>query len=147
MLSLADLLKSIEDAEIDRTRSIEEKLVEEFLDMRNYNDNREIFDSRVYVKVVRQWQCTDTMVGLYAIFFDKEFAGFGYQQYQKGDMDFIWVSTDIANWVGDFIVKHYSPERRSILATIPDHFDFTKIIAQCDSHIIDELNYRQARDA
>lgn len=55
-----------------------------------------------YIPLV-QWLCTDTHVGLYAIFLQGEFLCYAFQPYRKSDYEFYWIDIKDADRVKEFL--------------------------------------------
>jgi hypothetical protein len=61
-----------------------------------YGDLPEDFDERVKAYYVIKWNCTDTWVGLMAIYFDDRLAGYSWQTARKSDTEYEFVSEELA---------------------------------------------------
>ncbi len=62
-----------------------------------------IFAERVKEVPLNTWMCTDTMVGLYAYFFDGQFVAISWKPYRKSAERLFWESEELAQWVKKFI--------------------------------------------
>ena len=56
-------------------------------------------------KDIYTWTCTDTKVGLYAIYLKDQLICYGYQQYRKSYMEFYWVSKEVYTKVSKFLAQ------------------------------------------
>ena len=61
-----------------------------------YHDMPEDFDERVKAYYVIKWNCTDTWVGLMAIYFDDRLAGYSWQTARRSDREYEFVSEELA---------------------------------------------------
>jgi hypothetical protein len=66
-------------------------------------------------KDIFTWICTDTDVGLRALYLDDKFICYSYQQYRKSDEEFYWVSKEVYDRVSKFVrslvdVDNYDPK-------------------------------------
>lgn len=52
---------------------------------------------------LQKWNCTDTWVGIRAIFFDGELVGMAEQQARKSDVNYSWLSQAHAHKVWDYL--------------------------------------------
>ena len=64
------------------------------------------YETRVKAYPVIKWICTDTHVGLEAIYFDGELVGCYYQQARKCDKEWEWVSQEAVTKLYQYIVSH-----------------------------------------
>ena len=69
----------------------------------NMHNGSDEFDERVTMFEVNAWMCTDTLVGVYAYYFDGEFVALSFQSARKNDKEFAWVSKEKADQVRKFI--------------------------------------------
>lgn len=60
-------------------------------------------DTRLKRFWLKKWYCSDTWVGITAIFFDGELVGMTEQVARKADMDFTWVNRESADKVWDYL--------------------------------------------
>ena len=65
----------------------------------------EELNKRIRAYPIYQWQCTDTWVGLKAIYFDGKPAGASYQSARKSSVNVRWLSLEIARAVREAILS------------------------------------------
>jgi hypothetical protein len=63
----------------------------------------EKFEERVKAAAINEWLCTDTMVGVYAIYLDGRFVALSFQSARKNDTTYYWNSTEDAKAMREFI--------------------------------------------
>lgn len=79
------------------------------------------WDDRVKQVAINEWYCTDTMVGLYAHFFDREFVALSFQEGRKCDCHIFWKSKADSKKVQDFILSIRGEEDNHISIINEDH--------------------------
>lgn len=79
------------------------------------------WDDRVKMVAINEWLCTDTMVGLYAHFFDREFIALSFQEGRKCDCHIFWKSKADSKKVQEFILSIKGEEENYISIINEDH--------------------------
>ncbi len=74
-----------------------------------------IFSERIKELSLNTWMCTDTMVGLYAYFFDGQFVAISWKPYHKSHAHLYWESEELAQFAKKFIdsllqEEYYKPK-------------------------------------
>jgi hypothetical protein len=87
-----------------------------------------VFSEHMKIVNIKNWMCTDTLVGFFAYFFDYELVCISFQPYRKSNMELHWVSKEAANKVKKFMLA-IMPERKKDLMMIDD--DLLVAIARC----------------
>lgn len=62
---------------------------------------------------IKTWMCSDTLVGYYAIYHDKELICVSHQPARKEGMEFQWVSEEVFNRIFIFLRSHISYDDNS----------------------------------
>ena len=81
-------------------------------------------DTRLKSYPVVDWLCTDTTVGLFAIYLDGVLVGMSFQSARKSDRTFKWVSQEAADHLRRVLLTYTSPEE---IAVIDPEEDFEPI--------------------
>jgi FPC/CPF motif-containing protein YcgG len=86
-----------------------------------------LFSDRIQQLPLNTWRCTDTMVGLYAYFFDGEFVAISWQPYRKSQTSIFWETPEHAHKVKQFIdtlrhIKDYNTPPM-LISNIEDDVD------------------------
>jgi hypothetical protein len=84
------------------------------------------FAERMKQVPIAEWICTDTMVGYYAYFFDKEFVAISSQLTRKSYTYFVWVSKEKANEIQDYII--YLNTDKKVLGNLTTFSESKEII-------------------
>jgi hypothetical protein len=137
MFTAADIVNSIADVPIKESYHVMSELLTEFIpnnynEFRNYDAEEMQFNARFGVKPVRQWTCTDTTVGLYAMFLDGEFVGFANQYYRKSGMTFGWLSIEIAQKIRELIIELFVRFEEPHFMTFSLDTDFEGVLKVCE---------------
>ena len=77
------------------------------------------FNKRMKVMPINTWICTDTLVGVFAYYFDGNFVALSFQSARKSDTFFHWVSKAEALSVREFI-RSLSDENEPLEITLLD---------------------------
>jgi hypothetical protein len=72
----------------------------------NFYSVPDALNERIKAYPISSWLCTDTSVGINAIYFDGEPAGSSSKQYRKDSLFVEWISEDIAKRVREAILEH-----------------------------------------
>ena len=60
-------------------------------------------DSKLLSYPVANWYCTDSYVGIYALYLEDELVGYTYQAARKSDIEYHWLNHDAVTKVSDYI--------------------------------------------
>lgn len=102
-MKLIDALKLVDRSE-QNEGSLEWFHFIESLSINVYNVPNDFYE-RVKTYWVMKWLCTDTWVGLQAIYLDGELVGMIWQPARKGEVDFQFVSAEVARKIRDYILS------------------------------------------
>lgn len=75
------------------------------LELYSFHGGPDDAQTRLRVYAVTEWLCTDTHVGLSAIYFDGKLVGCIEQWSRKGDVNYSWVSAEAAMAVRNFLAE------------------------------------------
>lgn len=98
-MKLKDLLTNVRK---DHAHDVDvERVAREFnLDYWGWDEN-----SKLRAYAVEQWLCTDTWVGMYAIYLDDELVGVSIQRARKSTTEYSWVGEEQAQKVKEYILS------------------------------------------
>lgn len=95
-MKLIDILTNVDKSDSDY---VDQEDLREYFQLANYGDYSDEFDKRVKGYYVVRWYCTDTYVGLMAIYLDDELVGMSRQTARKNKCEFEWLSQEAAERV------------------------------------------------
>jgi hypothetical protein len=106
IITLQDVLARVvpfAETDPDHRRSPALDKLEEHLSTGTYLGWNEKFEERVVSVAINEWLCTDTMVGVYAIYMDGKFVALSMQSARKNYVDYYWQSQADADAMRKFI--------------------------------------------
>lgn len=107
-MKLLDAIQQVKQPESKYSWAYSEDLDElsEALDLPPlYGSAWDAADLRLQSYPLFTWTCTDTGVGLRALYFDGKPVAATYQPYRKSDKEFKWVSKEAADKVREFLIS------------------------------------------
>lgn len=106
------------ESEVDRGVSDYEDFLKIFdiqeYAMYNSEFDSEKFESRISHRYINKWICTDTEVGVSVVYFDSTLVAIGFRPYRKSDCNYMFLSTEIAMQVRDFVHSCLKVEMNNI---------------------------------
>lgn len=96
-MKIKDIIKNLDLSERNSTTPNMEEVFLEFDIEGVWNCDWDLLNSRLKAYWVANHLCTDTWVGITAIFLDEQFAGLSYQTARKADTKYMWAESMAEN--------------------------------------------------